>query len=195
MIAKSLVGAVALALSAPASSEQPDMVFQNYPLVRRVDCAEGRGTAFKVAGQWLSAAHVTSLHGCKIDGQPIIPIEGDESNDFSRFNVNSTVANGFVIDCDGYKPGHWYWAIGHARGAPFQTAIAAYATIHTHISGMRVLLSMNLFIPGMSGGPVVDPETGKVVGIVNARNEEYQVNFSRELRETSLCRNGAGAIA
>lgn len=167
---------------------QPDMVFQNYPLVHRVDCEHSRGTAFRVGGpHWLSVAHVTDSV-CAVEGHPLQMVEQDGAHDFSRFDTPDAVPNGFAIDCDGFRPGHWYWAVGHALGAPFQTAVAIYATIYrSDLNGQRIFVGVRTVIPGMSGGPVLDPETGKVVGTVNAYNAEDHLSFSRELRDTSLC--------
>jgi hypothetical protein len=175
---------------APASAveEQSPMVFMNYPMVHRVDCLEGTGTAFRVgANHWLSVAHVTRLHACTIDNQPITVTEQDGGNDFSRLDTPMTVNfNGFRINCGGFKPGQWYWAIGYAKGLPFQTAIAVYATFAKWTDGRRILIGPYAFIPGMSGGPVLDI-TGAVVGTVNAFVPGTGISISRELKDTSVC--------
>jgi hypothetical protein len=167
---------------------QPDVVFQNYPLVKRIDCREGRGTGFRVgAHHMLSVAHVTTLNSCGIGGLPISVTEQDRAHDFSRFDVARATSNGFSVDCSGFRPGHWYWAIGHAQGAAFQTAVAIYATIYTDDAGKRIFVGHHTVIPGMSGGPVIDPETNKVVGTVNAYDPQDGLSISQELRNTSIC--------
>lgn len=175
----------ALALVQPSSS--PDVVFQNYPAVHRVDCDNWRGSAFRTGPhEYLSVAHVTIGEGCTIEGEPILRVTESTDKDFTELHT-SRAGNGYAIDCKGFIPGHWYWAVGFARGAGFQTAVAIYATYAMADNGERIFIGLHTVIPGMSGGPVIDPETGKVVGLVNMYNPEYNLSFSRELKETSAC--------
>jgi hypothetical protein len=184
---KALFASSLLLVSAP---EQTSLVFMNYPLVKKVSCNEGSGTAFRVGqNHWLSVAHVTGLHECKIDGQLITVTEQDGNNDFSRLDTPAGVPNGFKVNCEGYKPGQWYWGIGHAFGRPFQTAIAVYATYARTPNGQRVLIGEYSFIPGMSGGPVLN-SAGEVVGTVNAYVPGTGISISRELRDTAVCKKG-----
>jgi len=167
---------------------QPDVVFQDYPLVKRVDCIEGRGSGFRVGeNHMFTAAHVASLTNCMIEQMPISVTEQDDLNDFASFDVADGVPHGLAIDCDGYKPSHWYWAIGYAMGRNTQTAVQVYATIFFDPDGQRILIGHHAFVPGMSGGPVIDPDTGKVVGIVNAYDPANGISISSELKFTSAC--------
>jgi len=168
--------------------EQPDVVFQNYPLVKRIDCIEGRGTGFRIGGQhMLSVAHVAGLTACVTDGVPLALTEKDVPHDFARVETGYSTANGFKIDCGGFIPGRWYWAIGHAHGEGFQTAVAIWATIYRVPDGKRILVGMHTVVPGMSGGPIVDAQTGAVVGTVNAYTPNDNLSLSRELKDTSIC--------
>lgn len=187
MIVK-VAGAALLALApVSAAEQQAPLVFLQYPMVHKVDCLEGSGTAFRVGkNHWLSVAHVTGMRMCTIDGEPITVTEQDGVNDFSRLDTPSE-GNGFRINCGGFIPGHWFWAVGHARGYPFHTAMAVYATYAKTFDGRRVLIGPYNFIPGMSGGPVMD-ETGAVVGTVNAYLPGTPISISRELRDTSVCK-------
>jgi hypothetical protein len=170
-----------------ASPEQSQLAFPNYPQVKRVDCDEGRGTAWRLDGpHWASVAHVTALHDCEIDGLPISVTEQDGGHDFARIDVGNSRLNGLKIDCHGFIAGEWYWSVGFAQGLPFQTAVAVYATYAKAADGKRVLLGQYNFIPGMSGGPVMDAQ-GNVVGVVNAFIPGTPISLSRELRQTSLC--------
>jgi hypothetical protein len=181
MLKPLLAASLALAPS-PAS-----ITFVHYPLVHRVDCLEGRGTAFRVGGpHWLSVAHVTALHACSIDGYPIKVTEQNGERDFARLDTASTAPNGFKISCRGFVPGHWYWSVGYANGGPIQYAIPLYATYAKAPDGKRVLIGEDAVIPGMSGGPVMNA-AGEVVGLVNAYLPGTGISFSRDLRDTAAC--------
>jgi hypothetical protein len=91
MLKPLLAASIAFAPAHDASS----IVFVHYPLVHRVDCLEGRGTAFRVGGShWLSVAHVTALHACSIDGQPITVTEQDGAHDFARLDAGNMPPTG-----------------------------------------------------------------------------------------------------
>jgi hypothetical protein len=157
-----------------------------YPLIHKVSCDEGSGTAFRVgSNHWLSVAHVATLSHCAIDGSKVTTTEIDGAHDFARMDTTDK-RSGFRVNCGGFVPGHWYWAIGHAKGLPFQTAIALYATYAKSPDGKRVLIGEYAVIPGMSGGPVLD-DAGQVVGTVNAYIVGTTVSLSRELKDTSVC--------
>jgi hypothetical protein len=176
----------AMVLASPIPSQQP-MDFVQYPNVHRVDCLEGKGTAFRIGGHhWISVAHVTALNLCQVGTEKINVTVQDGPNDFSEFDTQS-VGNGFKVNCEGFKPGQWYWAIGHAHGAPFQTQIALYATYAKAADGKRILVGPYNVIPGMSGGPVLNA-AGEVVGTVNAYNPDTPISLSRELKGSPVCR-------
>jgi hypothetical protein len=158
-----------------------------YAPVEQVFCAGSLGTAFRIrGGKFLSVAHVTSGEGCTIDGALLnaVPEEGLD------FSVIEGLPKGmsFKINCDGFVPGQWYHAIGHARGLPAQTVVTIYATTYRHPDGMVIFFGPQTVIPGMSGGPVLN-QAGEVVGMVNAYNPFFGLSFSRELKDTSLCRS------
>jgi hypothetical protein len=187
MIRMLLAAALMATVPVTASTEQAPLVFMNYPMVGRVDCDEGRGSAFRIAANhWISAAHVTALHNCSINGSPITVTEQDGAHDFSRFDAGPARPGGLKINCHGFIPGEWYWASGHARGLPFQTAIALYATYAKFPDGKRVLIGPYTVIPGMSGGAIMNG-SGEVVGLVNAYIPGTAISLSRELKSTSVC--------
>jgi hypothetical protein len=75
--------AVPMTTGTSALPEQDPITFIQYPLVHQVICLEGKGTAFRVGPRhFLSVAHVTGLHGCSVDGQPIAVTEQDKGRDF-----------------------------------------------------------------------------------------------------------------
>lgn len=179
---------VALCL-ASASPEAPDdyMAFQDFPGVYRIDCEEGRGTAVQIGHHRLiSAAHVTAMHGCAVGGKPVTVTEQDGARDFAEISAD-VPGPGLKMSCEGYHAGEWVWSVGYAHGASFQTAIALYATYIKDREGKRVLIGPYTVIPGMSGGPIMNAR-GEVVGIVNAYVPDTEISFSRDLRDTDLCR-------
>ena len=190
MMVKVACAALLALASVPCAPEVPaadPISFIQYPLVHQVICDEGKGTAFRIgANHWLSVAHVTSLTACKIDGHSLTLTGQDTGKDFTQFDTDNAVPNGLKVNCGGFIPGHWYWAAGYAEGAPFQTGLAVYATFAKDPSGKRVLIGERAFIPGMSGGPVMD-ETGAVVGTVNAFYVGTGISLSRELKDTAIC--------
>jgi hypothetical protein len=187
MIVKALAALLALVPVSAVPQTTSSLELVHYPLVHRVDCLEGRGTAFRVGGvHWLSVAHVTALHACSIDNQPITVTEQDGKRDFAQLDAGIMPANGFKINCKGFIPGHWMWAVGYPWGGPVQIAMPVYVAYAKTDDGRRVLIGEHTFIPGMSGGPVLN-EQGEVVGLVNAYVPGTSVSISRDLRDTSVC--------
>jgi hypothetical protein len=177
-----------LCVSATIPNDQARTV--NYPLVHQVLCEDGslRGSAFRVGeSEFITAAHVAANLGCTIDGEKIEieAIKGE--TDFAEIRSGKAKGGKFDIDCGGFIPGHWYFAVGYAYGAPTQTLTPVYATARFHKSGLRALLGTQ-FIRGMSGGVVFD-EFGKAVGIVNALILGTDWSLSRELKDTPLCQS------
>lgn len=157
-----------------------------YPQVRQVMClASNRaGSAFRVSRNLMvSAAHVTRNKGCTIDGQPFTVLASDGDADWSIIYLPGE--GGAKINCEGFKPGQWYYAVGYAHAVPWQTIVGLFSRFDHHVSGMA--LFSHMAIPGQSGGAVFNL-AGEIVGIVNARNEEYDISFSRALKDTPLCR-------
>jgi hypothetical protein len=154
-----------------------------YTQVNQVVCNEGKGTAFDIAdGRMVSVAHVTKLTNCQIDGKAI-DAKSEAGLDFSV--IKAAQREGFPINCEGFKPGEWYFAIGHAKGWQWQTMMRLMATYQTE-SGQTELLGPPQVIPGMSGGPVLNAK-GEVVGTVNRYHNFFPLSYSQPLKGTSLC--------
>jgi hypothetical protein len=187
MLRSLLAACLAPAIVSASPEPSASLVFVKYPLVHKLGCDEGSGTAFRTGlNHWISVAHVTALHNCMVDGNKIAVTEQDRARDFSRFDTQNSVPNGFRVNCHGFIPGQWYWSVGHALGKPFQTAIALYATYAKAPDGKRVLLGEYDVIPGMSGRPIIN-SAGEVVGTVNAFIPGTPISLSRELKSTSIC--------
>lgn len=186
MILKAVMAALALAFASPVPAPA-NLALINYPGVYRIDCAEGRGTAFKVGKHhFYSVNHVTSMHLCNIGGIPIRNVTPEDGADFSQFDADVPGPN-LPVSCEGFHAGEWVWATGYAHGAAFQTAMPVYATYAKDDAGKRVLIGEYAYIPGMSGGAVFNLR-GEVVGTVNAYVRGTGISFSVDLREMSVCR-------
>jgi hypothetical protein len=183
------------ALALPAafllvSASPPEYGFAlvDHPSVRMVDCREGSGSAVQINGQWISVAHVTAMHECKIDGHPITVTEQNGGEDFSRLQVASGRHIPVKVNCGGFKVGSYVYAYGYALGLPYQTRVTMRVTEAMSGDGFRVLVGTYSVIPGMSGGLVMNAK-GEAVGMVNAYRPYTGLSMSRDLRTTSLCQH------
>jgi hypothetical protein len=163
----------------------------HYPAVHQVICkmekGSTRGTAFLVAPNTLAtAAHVLD-EDCSIDGKPITVKENRGDLDFAIVEADIP-GRPMRVNCAGFTAGRWAYATGYANGFGWQTTLALLAVYLKDEEGKRALLGMPRVIPGMSGGPIVN-EAGEVLGIVNAYHNFAPLSFSRELKDTSLCRS------
>jgi hypothetical protein len=146
------------------------------------------GTAFRVdgAGLGLSVNHVTSGGGsCYIAGKPLNLAYKSPSADFSEITLDDGPF--LSIDCGGFVKGKKYLALGFARGIDKITTVELTALGQTD-QNESVLYGMVPVIPGMSGGPVIDEETGRVVGTVNMENFEEGLSWSVELKGQPICK-------
>jgi hypothetical protein len=158
-----------------------------HPEVVKVDCLTGAGTAFRVGRHTLySARHVTTLKGCFIDGKPFDVWEGP--GDYSIITVTDDSPKYLKVDCDGFVANRHYESIGYARGLDTLTTVDLTAT-GASMDIFAVLSGVFTVVPGMSGGPVIDPATGKVVGIVNLYNMQAGMSGSIPLKATPICQS------
>ncbi len=159
----------------------------DHPEVVKVVCLTGTGTAFRVSpALLLSVAHVTKLSGCGIGKNLIkqISAEGD-------FSVVSDGAGGpwLTVDCIGFVKGRRYVAVGYARGLDTITEVELTAEGRV-LNGFDVLTGVFTVVPGQSGGPVIDRETGRVVGAINAYDPFKGYSAATALKDTTICKKG-----
>jgi hypothetical protein len=182
-----IAGALALALD--FGIDFGPTTFVTHPYVEKVQCDRASGTAFKIKdGRWISVNHVTENSGCKIDGKPITVISADPVNDFSIIDFPDNRTGGIPVNCNGFRDGAWYYGIGHGMGyATPQAKAVRYSAILTYFGSKKWgILQANRFVPGMSGGVVLD-SAGRAVGTVNAYGVWERISFSRQLRDTTVC--------
>jgi hypothetical protein len=185
-----LVRVLAASLLLVSSPAIPQVDIHRQPPVPKVVCRAATGyvmgSAFRVGPQYLiTAAHVSNNPHCQIDGQDIHIVYTSRKLDFAILE-DDRAGSSIPVDCGGFKVGHKYYAVGHARGADDLFAIPMFETGLTE-DGMAVLAGIEEAQPGQSGGPIVDPETMKVVGVVNAADWETGKTYSVELKGTSIC--------
>ena len=144
------------------------------------------GTGFRIGNLLITAKHVISHDKCFYVGG------GNAEVAYSSPSLDYAILKGgkgpFIkVDCDGFVKGKKYLAVGYARGAPYLTTVELTAT-GSNADGFAILSGIFTFIPGMSGGPVIDEETGKVVGLINVFQEPEGISGSVELKNTSVCK-------
>ena len=192
MIVKALVGAALLLAPFPVAPSIPLSIDSDAipkvicpvfagPVLRGISY----GSAFRVGGNLLlSVKHVTSVGNCIIDGQPITVRYESPDQDFSI--LSATPGPRIPIDCGGFHKGQHIIAIGHARGRDELTTIALTAT-GVKADGLDVLFGVFTVIPGMSGGVLVDADTGRAVGTVNRYDPGPGLSMSQSLKDTPIC--------
>jgi hypothetical protein len=192
-----VAGVVALAFSSdPQALGTTTAQVAPNPYIEMIRCDRATGTGFKlVDGTWVSANHVTENANCKVDGIPIIVTGYDERTDYSTFTVpGDRRVGGLTPDCSGYRDKTWYHGTGHARGLETLTSTPVLFSNFMQGNHSRnwAVLIYNRFIPGLSGGPVLN-NAGEVTGIVNAFAIFFPASFSIALKDTPLCHASAPA--
>lgn len=189
--------AAASALLIQATSDPlPLIVIQPESIVQVICFAPGAvtaGTAFRIGptGLLLSVNHVTSTKAqCYIAGKPINLAYKSPTADFSELQGDDGPY--LDIDCGGFVKGRKYIALGYGRGLKTLTEVELIGT-GQHSNGEATLMGVFSVVPGQSGGPIIDEQTGKVVGTVNMENYEEGLSWSVELKNTPVCKKGAVA--
>ena len=175
----------ALSLAYPIEAKAPGLT--TYEAVKQVRCGRGSGTAFRVrGGDFVSAAHVTTIGGCTINDTPI---EGAVEGDLDVAIIKGLPNDGpsFPINCEGMTPNTYVFAVGYAAGFPWQTMTRLLVTAQRSPNGFVGLYGTPTVVPGMSGGVVIN-EAGEAVGVINMFTPFGPWSLSRSLSDTSLCK-------
>jgi hypothetical protein len=191
VILRSVVAAASVLIAAPVATPDPlPLVIISPQAIVQVLCFGKNeitaGTAFRIGRLFLSVNHVTSSGNCFIDGKPIKITWQSPTTDFSMLAADPGPY--IAVDCNGFVRGKKYLAIGYARGLPQTTLVELVGTGEVK-HGQALLAGMFTVVPGQSGGPIIDEETGKAVGTVNAENFEEGYSISVELKSTPVCRS------
>jgi len=188
MLLRGLVAASLLASNSPAVPQtvEPDPV-PKIVCIHQSEHEYTAGTAFRIGPNLLvSVNHVIKDGACQMQGQPIHVIYKSPKTDFAMLS-DDRKGQFLKVDCEGFKAGHLYLAVGHARAMDDLTVVPIVATGQYADDGMAVLVGVFTAQPGQSGGPIIDAETKKVVGTVNAANWASGATFSVELKGSSVC--------
>lgn len=170
------------ALLSATVNERPEIAL-HYPQVHQVRCEKARGSAFRISEEeMVSVAHVTMNKGCKIGGQAFTSAV-PKGQDFAIIAAPTRKFGGLKVNCDGFKPGEWYYVAGYAHGYEWQTVVRLFATMNKDF-GMRVLRGEP--IKGMSGAPIMNT-AGEAVGTLNAKHLFMPLAYSVELKDTPVC--------
>jgi V8-like Glu-specific endopeptidase len=168
-------------MSMTATSEIPAW---RHPEVVQIMCDKVAGTAFRVGPDTLlSVAHVTHNRGCTINGKPFKEVA--QKGDFVVLAYDAD-PRWLKVNCEGFKKDRLYVALGYAQALPTLTEADMIAT-GLNAQGMAILASVFTVIPGMSGGPILDAETGEVVGTVNMFDPDSGSSLSVPLKGTPVC--------
>lgn len=182
---KLLLALLALLSPAVSHAKQPRLVV-------RINCAGGVGTGTRFTpDKLITAAHVATVGGCMVDGQPTTMIYLDRSLDVAVLQVSPGPVF-YTLDCRPLKAGRKYRATGFADGAPipmFQDIVWTGDRFKgPDFTGLSIFSGYAR--PGMSGGPIA--RKGRISAIVNTyRSDGARYMMGRAMVDTLLC--GASA--
>lgn len=156
------------------------------------------GTAFYVGPHLLlTARHISANAPCFIDGEPMHVTYTAPNDDYAVLSDDRT--GRFIhADCQGFVADRQYAVLGHGRGVDTIVRVDVVASGETYYAKPKddvpyrgpysVLRGMFEGVPGQSGGPIVDAETGDAVGIVSAADWENGITLAVPLSDTPVCK-------
>jgi hypothetical protein len=192
MLFRTVAAAISLLIPTPlAPASTQGLVVISPAAIMQVWCVSPKwisaGTAFRVGPSLsISVNHVTSAPGtCAVGGKAMDLAYKSPTLDFSELLTDEGPY--LQIDCGGFVKGRKYLALGFARAIDTLTTVELTATGKTS-GGQEILYGIFSVVPGMSGGPLVSEDTGRVVGTVNREDFEDGISLSVPLSSTPLCK-------
>ena len=177
----------------------------NISAVRLLRCRTNkgvaRGTGFIIARNvMVTANHVSSGRECSdaSRGRTITPFIENYPTDFSLLTGNFGIDAQLPYSCGGMVEGRRYISIGFRNGTTLvQNTVLSSIKQNIKLTDGSMIFNLRrvqgTIIPGMSGGPVADYETGIIVAINTATNFQG-VGWVRELGDTPLCGKAINGI-
>lgn len=215
----SLILAAAFVLASPMPANPPALSdwgkdpTVNLSAIRHISCDNPdptkrgwTGSGAMIADSILmTAKHVAEGKNCKDTktGKKASMYYSDETTDFALMHINIKGIPPVKYSCARLVTGNTYQAYGYSRYMQKETifrqsnmlAYPGYSGPYFQIDGVTLPYMRKYYgpmVPGMSGGPVIDPLTGVARGINNAGLFLFNMfvtgkSYSTELADTVLC--------
>jgi hypothetical protein len=165
----------------PVTAQAPQIP---YSAIRLVQCGNALGTAFHIGnGRYITANHVITGGSlpCHIGGEDAPVVYQGKGLDIAELR-GPILGTRFDLDCDGFKTGTEYLAIGMAFGSArtnIPMVYSAFGKDPDNGNGQFIGAEM---IPGMSGGPMID-QSYRVAGV----NLQRWPSRALDLHDSYLC--------
>ena len=113
------------------------------------------------------------------------PVEADEALDYAVLEVFGSPSRDWgalkLVSAD-IKPGLPFWIIGHPMGEAQRISREGCASSSPALDGRARLRHTCDTLPGNSGSPVIDTDTGRVVALHNSGSKRNSINFAIPMR-------------
>jgi hypothetical protein len=167
-------------------------------LTQKMDSAGinlANGTMWRYGqGQVVTAFHVWNAGKCGGDGQSFKQVFVDYDMDIAILGTQNANEASLQIDCSPMVKGDTFTAYGYTRAdglLKIQTTFTGKKLTMKdgpRWPGAAIMTGREQYIPGTSGGPVVNDRTGKVQGfIVGHEDVAGGYSYARMVADTPLC--------
>lgn len=175
-----------------ANTGQPTPYLLDMNTVPKITCGKWMGTGVYVANYLVATArHVVSGKSkCTVNGMKATVLPGKGRIDFALVVVAFKPDFRALLDCTGVHEGQQLLATGYAEDAelPVVQRLTGSETRTSEKGFSGEIIVRGSITQGMSGGPVVDINTGALVAIINANSEDgVTQTLVTPISDTSLC--------